>query len=1043
MPGYYTSPLEDLYRHPRAPSLLSQTPELSPQQEESTLSKIVGTGLTGLQWVGNLLDKTFGGRAIRGALGGKSKELLSVLPLSDTLGLTDIRDRVSGEDLLHSAGIKTGTDWGDTALGIATEIGLDPSTYLSLGGAALTKAGAAAKKAGQLAPTWAGRIRAGQQGLAGFGVPPLLGLLGADVAPSVVLGTGERSAKLAEKMGLAGNKLLYSGLGRVGSANFDPAVQGTTHALLQQEFRSPEFASRLAGMTTGDRELIAEAIQQLHRHNIPEEQLWHALESVGGSGSQEVDSVISRLRGTLDTRLEAMRKAGIPVSQAQSAGRIEGGLPSILSDLPENQLGYIPRDVVGDPYAAQGMTRHLKPTSGHFQARESMLQGIPVGSTGIGGTGALKQMAVDPDILNAVNDLAAADVIVRKYGSPSWFTPHGPGPIPAAPIQAELGAFQEKASKLAPYLRGLTEEQRRLYAHPVESLMNYLSETGRATTNAESFQNALMKSIEPTQLGAQTPGRVTLQQAIENMGIPGEMGQAELMGRLQNLGLLPIGQQVQEPLGRFTVPEGLVEAAQGVNKRFYPSNALQEPLAGLDSATLLNKAFVTAMWPAHNIRNFISDLFSSTSKGGSIPGLTEGIQIRNAMRSGTPVPGLANRLAQAKAGSFASDAEATDWLGRQLFAHSPVGSGSAYESAGAALSGLSDQNRMAVPGLTQEGGLADAFKSYIFGRNASGAAQDTLLERMNPTELGGFGGFLGVPKREVTKFGPAVAGQKIAHLEDAATRDATFIERLLKGFNPSEAGKAATEAHFDYSRLTNTERDYLRRIAPFYSWSRFNVPSVIRDISRQPGGLYGASIRTGADVRNEDQFLPESMNRGLTVPLGDEQGGVRSYLTSLGLPFEDVTRLAPVGPSPVKDTLAELAGNLNPLIKAPLEYVTGRSLYSGRELTDRGARVTGNSLLDQLLSATPASRVVSTGANLAGPGGVPEKLLNLLTGARVSDVEVEKAKRFAILDALRKEMMNNPDFQQSVDYYVKPENQANLSPDELALLKLFGQVKKR
>ncbi len=43
-----------------------------------------------LEYAGGIEEK-FGGRAIRGLLGGKPRELLSVVPFSDTLGITEPR----------------------------------------------------------------------------------------------------------------------------------------------------------------------------------------------------------------------------------------------------------------------------------------------------------------------------------------------------------------------------------------------------------------------------------------------------------------------------------------------------------------------------------------------------------------------------------------------------------------------------------------------------------------------------------------------------------------------------------------------------------------------------------------------------------------------------------------------------------------------------------------------------------------------------------------------------------------------------------------
>jgi hypothetical protein len=117
------------------------------------------TSLGGLAYIGKLADKTFGGRAVRGLLGGKPQEALSVLPFSDTLGLTNERDTVQGTDLLSQAGLVTRGDdsWENMLAGFGAEVALDPSTYLGIG--PVTKAGMLAKKAGALPRGFASKLR--------------------------------------------------------------------------------------------------------------------------------------------------------------------------------------------------------------------------------------------------------------------------------------------------------------------------------------------------------------------------------------------------------------------------------------------------------------------------------------------------------------------------------------------------------------------------------------------------------------------------------------------------------------------------------------------------------------------------------------------------------------------------------------------------------------------------------------------------------------------------------------------------------------------
>jgi hypothetical protein len=79
-----------------------------------------------LGYVGDSLDKP--GRAVRGVLAGKGREALAAVPFSDSLGITDAKDRTSGRDLTDAYGLtRSGSrSFGSHALGFGAEMLTDP-----------------------------------------------------------------------------------------------------------------------------------------------------------------------------------------------------------------------------------------------------------------------------------------------------------------------------------------------------------------------------------------------------------------------------------------------------------------------------------------------------------------------------------------------------------------------------------------------------------------------------------------------------------------------------------------------------------------------------------------------------------------------------------------------------------------------------------------------------------------------------------------------------------------------------------------------------
>ena len=236
---------------------------------DSMLGQLGEGALGTLQYVAETLDKP--GAAVRGLLAGRPGQLANLIPFSDTLGITNARDRTSGRDLLEQYGVieqnKYGfnplSDPGDAlgdAAGLAAEIALDPLFWVTAPSRTLTPAGQAAAARGRmasgvmnelddagrfiarapstadlagrataeglLAPTQASRIAAGQAGLTGVWNP-----FGQDL----ILGTGPRSQRFAETvLDPLTRAIKYNPVTRGLRSTFDKSVDTTSAEVLQR-----------------------------------------------------------------------------------------------------------------------------------------------------------------------------------------------------------------------------------------------------------------------------------------------------------------------------------------------------------------------------------------------------------------------------------------------------------------------------------------------------------------------------------------------------------------------------------------------------------------------------------------------------------------------------------------------------------------------------------------------------------------------------------------------------------------------------------------
>src|SRR5262245_16513955 len=236
---------EELFARPAGPV---HVPPLEEEKERGLLSRLGDWGLSSLSFAGGTLEKLFGGRAIRGLLGGQPRELLSVLPGSDLLGITREEDRVSGEKLLRDWGAIEGEGWGNTLAGIGLDMALDPVGMIgTFGTRALTEAGRVAQKVRML-PGLRGRLTGSLDTILGGIADPALRQT-AQQAMELAAGGAQQFGRLRGESlgGLFGVKVPFSELfgahaapvltGRAGEAVLDVAgalgrgVSATSEAL--------------------------------------------------------------------------------------------------------------------------------------------------------------------------------------------------------------------------------------------------------------------------------------------------------------------------------------------------------------------------------------------------------------------------------------------------------------------------------------------------------------------------------------------------------------------------------------------------------------------------------------------------------------------------------------------------------------------------------------------------------------------------------------------------------------------------------------------
>lgn len=259
------------------------------------------------------------------------------------------------------------------------------------------------------------------------------------------------------------------------------------------------------------------------------------------------------------------------------------------------------------------------------------------------------------------------------------------------------------------------------------------------------------------------------------------------------------------------------------------------------------------------------------------------------------------------------------------------------------------------------------------------------------------------------------AVHSISEVREHIPRLALFIDRLAKSKGSfavavEDASRAVRKWHPDGMGFTPFEKKVMKRIFPFYSWTRKAIPLAIEaslfagpKVMAYPRLMEAIGLANGVDPSQQitdpfpaDQMFPDWMrNRGIGPVFGSAGGYT---LVNPSTPILDV--LSQVGEP------GETAINmLNPIAKVPVEVAQHQTLGSTAMPLQ-----TNQQWMDYLTKQVP---VLSSAGRVSGQIGVSDStraegfpnwanLINLLTGAKmVNTGKYQKSAQFDLRDYLK------------------------------------------
>jgi hypothetical protein len=224
---------------------------------------------------------------------------------------------------------------------------------------------------------------------------------------------------------------------------------------------------------------------------------------------------------------------------------------------------------------------------------------------------------------------------------------------------------------------------------------------------------------------------------------------------------------------------------------------------------------------------------------------------------------------------------------------------------------------------------------------------------------------------------PIRAARSVGQGVEDFSKRALFLDQLHKGETLEEAAKTVDKFLFDYGDLTAFERQTMKRIFPFYTWMRKNIPLQVEQVVKQPHKYAAIDKGTNAlenAAKDEGTFTqegnrPEYLQGNNAVQLPTEKGKSKKYW-SPSLPYDDLNKLPIPGGTDIPTALRKLGSSIDPVVKAGAELALNKSFFFNKPLYDEKlGPMVDNQKINSYLEYLPESLKSQLFTETIGPDG--------------------------------------------------------------------------
>lgn len=345
-------------------------------------------------------------------------------------------------------------------------------------------------------------------------------------------------------------------------------------------------------------------------------------------------------------------------------------------------------------------------------------------------------------------------------------------------------------------------------------------------------------------------------------------------------------------------------------------DATNEALKAFDSLQNFWKASVTSIFPAFHGRNAISNVFMHFNDLGlnsfnpknhavatQIVATDRNLnKLQLEMMKPNPKEGTAEEIAKIMTRKVFTDATGFEWTYGELHR-------------------VMKNNNI-------------AFNRNIVGSLDVTKGTDSLVSDLFPTTQKDIKSII---KRQTSDGGQNFvafkAGREVGRAIEEQARALDFVVNLQKTGDVQLAALRTKQFLFDYQNLTAFEKTFLRRIMPFYTFTRKNIEMQVKTFMTTPGVTaaqvtaltnLGDAIAGDKLTDEEEAALPDWIKTGINI-LRKKEGNLVEIYGSLGTPLE--ASFSALQPN-------NMLGSLSPLMRVPVEMASGYNFFQGKAISE-------------------------------------------------------------------------------------------------------------